>query len=153
MIKNSKNFAGINNLHDDEENFFEKEFNNLKKEMKIKTIGQNYMKGFLKQNSLAIDRNKYKNYTIYSETNHEVFFNLQDESVLVNEFWKALSLNHECICNEADDEIEYSSTSPDEIELVRTAADQGYKLLKSDSNYVRRIKIGNEVKEFEILKI
>jgi len=152
--KNLKNLAGINNQYDDEdENFFEKEFNNLKTEMKIKTIGQNYMKGFLKKNSLAIDRNKYKNYTIYSETNHEVFFDLEDESVLVNEFWKALSLNNECICNEVDDEIEYSSTYPDEIELVRTAAEQGYKLLKSDSNYMRRIKIGNEVKEFEILKI
>ena len=76
---------------------------------------------------------------------------LLDESTIINEFWKALSMTHECTIDENSQK--YIGLSPDDIELLKASKDQGYEYTKGKSNNKRYIKIRDEVKEFEILII
>ena len=77
---------------------------------------------------------------------------ISNDKITTYEFWKALACAHECVCSETADGIEYSGVSSDDIELVRTAAAQGFTFMKSQSN-IRKILIGDEVYEYEILNI
>jgi magnesium-transporting ATPase (P-type) len=77
---------------------------------------------------------------------------ISNDKITTYEFWKALACAHECVCSETADGIEYSGVSSDDIELVRAAAAQGFTFMKSQSN-IRKILIGDEVYEYEILNI
>ena len=74
----------------------------------------------------------------------------------INNFWMALSIGNECIpfYNEKTKKIEYNGLSPDDIELVRIASDQGYQMVKSP-NDIKRIKFGNSEKptDYKILNV
>ena len=71
----------------------------------------------------------------------------------MNEFWFALSIGNECIptYNETNGNLEYNGVSPDDIEFVCTAREQGFCLLPS-SNDVKKIKYGDFELDFQILK-
>ena len=43
----------------------------------------------------------------------------------IYEFWKALSITNECMVKEDKEEIKYMGTSPDDLELVKAAMNQG----------------------------
>ena len=77
---------------------------------------------------------------------------IQNEIELIKEFWTAICCAHECICSERENGIEYTGISPDDIELVKAASNQGFCFLKSNNN-IRKISICSEEKNFIILKI
>ena len=70
----------------------------------------------------------------------------------IHEFWIALALTNECIVKYEKDEIKYMGTSPDDLELVKAAMNQGYKLIETSKD-IKRIKIGDRKYSFEILKV
>jgi hypothetical protein len=46
---------------------------------------------------------------------------MDNEYLVIEEYWKALSLAHECSSKvNEDDTVEYTGLSPDDIELVKT---------------------------------
>jgi len=70
----------------------------------------------------------------------------------VHEFWKALAITNECMIKEQKGEIKYMSTSPDDLELVKAAMNQGYKLIETSVN-AKIIRIGGKDYSFEILRV
>ena len=70
----------------------------------------------------------------------------------INEFWKALALTNECIIKEDKGEIKYMGTSPDDLELVKAAARQGYKLVETTIN-TKTIRISGNDHSYEVLKV
>ena len=70
----------------------------------------------------------------------------------VHEFWTALALTNECMVKYDKDDIKYMGTSPDDLELVKTAASQGYKLIETSID-TKTLKIGEKNYCFEILKV
>ena len=86
--------------------------------------------------------------------NHQsTFSNTKKEIQRIIEFWKALALANECIVIEEKNEMKYSGCFPDDIELVKAAAFQGYKLLKTTvDKKILRIHSRNIIK-YEVLKV
>jgi len=70
----------------------------------------------------------------------------------IHEFWKALALTNECMIKEDKGEIKYMSTSPDDLELVKAATKQGYKLIEA-SLYTKTLRIAGKDYSYEILKV
>ena len=70
----------------------------------------------------------------------------------IDEFWKALALTNECIVKEEKGEIRYMGTSPDDLELVKAASNQGYKLIETSIN-TKTIRIGDKDYSYEVLKV
>ena len=70
----------------------------------------------------------------------------------IHEFWTALALTNECMVKYDKDDIKYMGTSPDDLELVKTAASQGYKLIETSID-TKTIKIGEKNYCYEILKV
>ena len=78
-----------------------------------------------------------------------MFFNsqiLDKETQIINEFWTAISITHECVCNILS---EYSDVSPDDVELVKTSYEQGLVFLQS-SNDLIEIRIGDSIQSFKV---
>ena len=71
------------------------------------------------------------------------------EMKIINEFWIAISIAHECITTKIG---KYSGVSPDDVELVKTAHEQGYTYIQS-SNGIREIRIGNTIHSFTVLNV
>ena len=67
---------------------------------------------------------------------------------MIDEYWKALSLCHDC---SIDDNDNYIGLSPDSIELVRAAKMQGYCYTRNPQNKtsIRRIQFGESDKRFK----
>ena len=78
----------------------------------------------------------------------------QKEQILnyTDEFWKALALTNECIVKEDKGEIRYMGTSPDDLELVRAASRQGYKLIETNIN-TKTIRVAGKEFTYEVLKV
>ena len=70
----------------------------------------------------------------------------------IHEFWKALALTNECMIKEDKGEIKYMSASPDDLELVKAATKQGYKLIEA-SLYTKTLRIAGKDYSYEILKV
>ena len=70
----------------------------------------------------------------------------------IDEFWKALALTNECIVKEDKGEIRYMGTSPDDLELVKAAARQGYKLIETTINS-KTVRIKNKEYSYEVLNV
>ena len=77
---------------------------------------------------------------------------MNDQFNYIDEFWKALALTNECIIKETNGEIKYMGTSPDDLELVKTASQQGYKLIETSIN-TKTIRISGKNFSYEILKV
>ena len=84
-----------------------------------------------------------------NQNNINNFYN--EEFKIINEFWTAVSIAHECVCSNAK-EFHYSGVSPDDVELVKTAHEQGYTFLLS-SNEIREIRIDNNIQTFNVLNV
>ena len=70
----------------------------------------------------------------------------------IHEFWKALALTNECMIKEIKGEIKYMGISPDDLELVKAAARQGYKLIETSINS-KTIRISGKDYSYEVLKV
>ena len=78
--------------------------------------------------------------------------NIQKEIFGINEFWKALSLANQCMITEEKGEIKYIGTSPDDLELLKSASKQGYKLV--DITVGKRVlKIGKKEITIDVLNV
>jgi phospholipid-transporting ATPase len=111
-----------------------------------------YFQKYAGKTKFTADKTKFENFVIKSDFNQEIGFNLENEANVIEEYWKALALCHECNISEKEGKEVYTGESPDEIELVRASAVQGFVNKKSTLTSVRRLTISQEVKEFEVLK-
>ena len=98
-----------------------------------------------------LDENKMRNATIYngfiikSEKDKSIKLSLERTQDLIENFWYALSLCHSCSIQKNEDNSEnYICVSPDSIELVKTAKDQGWNFIESGSSSIKRIKLGKD---------
>jgi len=73
---------------------------------------------------------KYSNYIVKSRENKNICLYLDTSQKLIEEFWKALALCHDCTIQNG----EYIGMSPDNIELVKSASLQGFKFDVSENN-------------------
>ena len=73
---------------------------------------------------------KYSDYVVKSSTNKNICLYLDSSEKLIEEFWKALALCHDCSIQNG----EYIGMSPDNLELVKSASLQGFKFDVSDNN-------------------
>ena len=69
---------------------------------------------------------KYSNYVVKSKENKNVCLYLDSTEKLIEEFWKALALCHDCSIQNG----EYIGMSPDNLELVKSACLQGYLMYR-----------------------
>ena len=78
---------------------------------------------------------------------------IEEDIYYINEFFTALALVNECMLerNNSTDEIKYVATSPDDLVLVKFAAKQGYKLVKTSFDE-KIILIGNKYVKYKILQ-
>ena len=102
--------------------------------IKYKQIGRHYFDSLLKSE------------------NENLSIKLKNDFNLIREFWTAISCAHECVCSNNENEEKYSGISPDDVELVKAASNQGFTFMKSNNN-IRKINICCEEKEFLILNI
>ena len=73
---------------------------------------------------------KYTNYVVKSKQNKNICLYLDSSQKLIEEYWKALALCHDCTIQNG----EYIGMSPDNLELVKSASLQGFKFDVSDNN-------------------
>ena len=73
---------------------------------------------------------KYSNYVVKSKENKNVCIYLDSTEKLIEEYWKALALCHDCTIQNG----EYIGMSPDNLELVKSASLQGFKFDVSENN-------------------
>ena len=78
--------------------------------------------------------------------------NLNNNFYYINEFWTALALTNECMVKYDKDEIKYMCTSPDDLELIKTAKNQGYKLIETTVD-TKTIKIDDKKHKYQVLRV
>ena len=69
----------------------------------------------------------------------------------IHEFWIALALANECMIKNENGNIKYIGTSLDDLELVKTAAEQGYKLIETSVNN-KTLNINGQNYNYEVLQ-
>ena len=77
---------------------------------------------------------------------------LEKDIFYINEFFTALAITNECMVDEKKGEIKYIGTSPDDLELVKTASKQGFKLIHTSFDK-KTVLIGTQKVNFEILNV
>ena len=134
--------------------------NNMNKNRKISNYYNNNITSYNKSN-LQNDEMKHNNDTIFEENEfsfylkdiirinegffgnpeNNSFLNLKTKSVkninsinYKHEFWIALALTNECMIKYKHSEVRYIGTSLDDLELVKIASEQGYKLIETSVN-------------------
>ena len=160
--RNSSNFTnGSHNSYNDKNSHnvsclqikIHKEKNEKNKKRKNSTI--------IEANNENINSLSYKYNIIefwegyFSNPNHNSFLKNIDEDESLNyihEFWKALALTNECMVKDEKGDIKYIGTSPDDLELVKAAMNQGYKLIETSLNS-KIVRITGKDYSFEILKV
>ena len=98
----------------------------------------------------------YSNYIVKSQENKNICIYLDSSQKLIEEYWKALALCHDCSIQNG----EYIGMSPDNIELVKSASLQGFKFDVSESNtqfvisYINPLDDSNikDIQKFEKLR-
>ena len=76
----------------------------------------------------------------------------EEDFDFIHEFWKALSITNECMIKDDKGDIKYMGTSPDDLELVKVAALQGYKLIETSIN-TKTVRISGRDHTYEVLKV
>ena len=124
----------------------------IKKKLKyvenIYKFEENYFLNFVEK-----EKNKLKE-IMNNKPNTNIIKNIREkvkDISIIHEFWIALTLTNECMIIEDKGEIKYIGTSPDDLELLKMASIQGYKLIESTINK-KTIKMGKAL-EFEVLNV
>ena len=87
---------------------------------------------------------KYNDFIIKSD-DKSVKISLENTQDLIEHFWYGLSLCHSCSIQQNEEGTEeYICMSPDSIELVKTAKDQGWNFTESGSSSIKRIRLGKD---------
>ena len=86
------------------------------------------------------DSTQYDYYIVKSDENENCCIYLDRSEKIIEEFWKALSICHDCIIQDG----EYLAMSPDNLELVKSASLQGFKYEESDNINEIYIILGDE---------
>ena len=115
-----------------------------KKKFPVIKFPQNFFSEILKAQKENENLSESNSESNSNENNNN---NLNEEFETINEFWTAISLAHECICTKSN---RYSAISPDDVELVKSAKEQGYTFLQSSNEY-RVIKINKTIHTFTVL--
>ena len=99
----------------------------------------------------------YNGFILKSEEDPNTYLNLENSKDLLENYWLALALCNSCTVQINDEGIEeYICISPDSIELVKTAKDQGFHLTESEHASIRKIILGQDnsnCKEIELLQL
>ena len=110
-----------------------------------------------KENNIRFSKENGQYLEIVSELNPEIKLVLDSKELIIEQFWYALALCHTCSIQLNDQgKEEYACISPDSIELVKAARDQGWGLTESGTTSIRRIKLGideNKYVDFERLEL
>ena len=127
---------------------YKKSFNNetlksKKKKFAIIKFPRKYFSEILKKE----EKKTISNGT--SKTEYIKNKNENSEINIIHEFWTAISIAHECVCTKIG---EYTGVSPDDVELVKTAHEQGYSFMQS-SNKIREVRIGDLIQTFSVLNV
>jgi magnesium-transporting ATPase (P-type) len=130
-------------LKDSEKHVINNETLKSKKKFPIIKFPRNYFSDILRKEP----KRNLSNGT--SKTQYIKNKNEDKEINIINEFWTAISIAHECVCTKIG---EYSGVSPDDVELVKTAHEQGYTFMQS-SNKLREIRIGDLIQTFDVLNV
>ena len=138
-LKEINNIVKENN-YTNEEIFSNKNFK--KKSFPITKIPRNYFINLLQKN-MNVSPNISTEYNV-----NDTSF-IDRESHIIYEFWTAIAIAHECVCTKVS---EYSGVSPDDVELVKTAYEQGFTFLQSE-NDLREIRIGDVIQSFKVLNV
>ena len=146
---NNNTIISINNINNKVEEILKKARNSTILEMKNEENETNSIPNeiikFGEGYFIDIENNPFLK--IISYNNKDNSFNY------INDFWTALALTNECIVKyDSKGEIKYMSTSPDDLELVKTAAQQGYKLVDTSID-TKTIRIAGKDYSYEILKV
>ena len=157
--ENKKDFS-----HDNSKYSMHSNINNIKKNyILVKKDGRNStifeVKGEENINSNNTNTKKiihiYEGFFSNPKNNpflYNLSFNDGKDFNYIHEFWKALALTNECMIKYVKGEIKYMSTSPDDLELVKAAARQGYKLIETNLN-TKTLKIYGKDYSYEVLKV
>ena len=103
-----------------------------------------------KKNGYDFSNIENGNSNINSNSSNE---SAEKEIEIITEFWKAIAITNEVTIGEEKNEIKYIGTSPDDLELVKIASLQGFKLINTSSEQ-KIVKIGHgcdDTIEFDIL--
>ena len=102
------------------------------------------------------EKKNYQNFIVKSDDN-TISLSLEKTDIIMEHFWTALSLCHTCAVEINDKGIEeYICVSPDSIELVKAAKNQGWAYEESGNPNLKNIKIGDfspQLKKYEKLQI
>ena len=142
LSKNS-NFNYSQNF--DFKNFYKNEDNYIK-------FSNNFFYNLIKYHINYLNDSNLANGSKSSILNREENKLFQEDIININEFWTALSVTNECLCEIKNNKFVYTGTSPDDIELVKSASNQGYILLKSGIG-IKNIRFGNIEKKYNILNV
>ena len=77
-------------------------------------------------NKELFDNLSYQNYIVKSLENNNLNIKFDKTEKLIEEFWKVLSLCHDCTIQNG----EYIGMSPDNLELVKSRSLKGFNLNK-----------------------
>ena len=108
------------------------------------------------KNGNTSNKNFKSSITLISELNPEIKLILDSNELIMEQFWYALALCHTCsIQLDNEGKEEYACVSPDSIELVKAARDQGWKLTESGTTSIKRISLGlnDVIIDFERLEL
>ena len=129
----------------DFKNFYKNEDNYIK-------FSNNFFYNLIKYHINYLNDSNLANGSKSSILNSEENKLFQEDIININEFWTALSVTNECLCEIKNNKFVYTGTSPDDIELVKSASNQGYILLKSGIG-IKNIRFGNIEKKYNILNV
>ena len=151
--KDSSNSKNLSNL--------DKQIKNLQKTICRKNKRQSTILEIKNEESINSFKNKneiitfgegYFSNPIHNKIINKILLDEEPEFDYVHEFWKALAITNECMVKEEKGEIKYMGTSPDDLELVKAAMNQGYKLIETSLNN-KVVRIGGKDFSFQILKV
>ena len=110
----------------------------------------------IQKKEISYNKNFLSSITLISESNPEIKLILDSNNLIMEQFWYALALCHTCsIQLDNEGKEEYACVSPDSIELVKAARDQGWKLIESGTTSIKRINLGynDDIIDFERLEL
>ena len=132
-------------IRDKEELKNEKE-NKFRKEENIIPFQKYEMLENVEKKNINLNLNNKTSHSlieICSEINSDIKLVLNSNELIIEQFWYALALCHSCsVQQDNEGKEEYACISPDSIELVKAARDQGWKLTESGTTSIKRIKLG-----------
>ena len=115
-------------------------------------VNEGFFHDFIRKKNEKIQEFEENGKTII-DNNHIIYkAELENDILFINEFFTALSITNECMVNDNKGEIKYIGTSPDDLELVKMAARQGYKLMQTSFDKKTVLIDGKKV-IFEILNV